>query len=45
MAFKEKEVPLNATGGQKLMAWVDSRFPLSTMVKDHLTEYYAPKKL
>ena len=43
MAFKEKEVPLNATGGQKLMAWVDSRFPLSTMVKDHLTEYYAPK--
>jgi len=32
MAFHEKEVPANATSGQKLMAWVDSRFPLSGMI-------------
>ena len=43
MAFHEKEVPADASSGQKLMAWVDSRFPLSGMIKDHLTEYYAPK--
>ncbi|MCF8195689.1 MAG: cytochrome bc complex cytochrome b subunit [Polynucleobacter sp.] len=43
MAFHEKEVPANANAGQKLLAWVDSRFPLTATVKAHLTEYYAPK--
>src|SRR6056300_254069 len=26
-----------------LMGWVDERFPLSSFIKNHLTEYYAPK--
>ena len=26
-----------------LLGWVDRRFPLTKMVKDHMTEYYAPK--
>ena len=43
MAFHEKEVPANASRGQKLMAWVDSRFPLTATIEGHLTKYYAPK--
>ena len=43
MAFHEKEVPANASAGQKLMAWVDSRFPLTATIEAHLTKYYAPK--
>jgi ubiquinol-cytochrome c reductase cytochrome b subunit len=45
MAFHEKEVPANATRGQKVMAWVDSRFPLTSTIEAHLTKYYAPKNL
>lgn len=26
-----------------LLGWVDARFPLSKMWKEHLSEYYAPK--
>ncbi len=26
-----------------LLGWVDKRFPLTTMVKEHMSEYYAPK--
>ena len=26
-----------------LMTWIDKRFPLSSLITDHLTEYYAPK--
>ncbi len=26
-----------------VMRWVDERFPLSSLMRDHLTEYYAPK--
>jgi len=26
-----------------LLDWVDARFPLSKMMKEHVTEYYAPK--
>jgi len=29
--------------GNGLMGWVDERFPLSSFIKNHLTEYYAPK--
>ncbi|CUA81705.1 MULTISPECIES: cytochrome b [Gulbenkiania] len=29
--------------GQSFMNWVDARFPLSSMMKEHVTEYYAPK--
>lgn len=33
----------NAPIGEKLMTWVDNRFPASKMYKEHLSEYYAPK--
>jgi len=38
-----KEVSPNAPTGEKLLNWVDNRFPLSKMYKEHLSEYYAPK--
>ena len=28
---------------KSLAGWVDERFPMSKMVREHLTEYYAPK--
>ena len=27
----------------KLLGWIDARFPLSKMMREHLSEYYAPK--
>ncbi|MFM2185842.1 MAG: hypothetical protein RIR43_414 [Pseudomonadota bacterium] len=33
----------NAPISEKLMTWVDNRFPASKMYKEHLSEYYAPK--
>jgi ubiquinol-cytochrome c reductase cytochrome b subunit len=38
-----KEAPANAPLGEKLLTWVDNRFPASKMYKEHLSEYYAPK--
>jgi ubiquinol-cytochrome c reductase cytochrome b subunit len=38
-----KTVPANAPVGEKLMTWVDNRFPASKLYKEHLSEYYAPK--
>ncbi|HSG63210.1 MAG TPA: cytochrome bc complex cytochrome b subunit, partial [Pseudomonadales bacterium] len=26
-----------------MMGWIDARFPLTPLIKEHLTEYYAPK--
>ena len=26
-----------------LLRWIDERFPLSSLIKDHATEYYASK--
>ena len=43
MAFQEIKVPDNATIAQKGLAWVDSRFPLTKLFKEHMSEYYAPK--
>ena len=43
MAFQDIKVPENASIAQKGLAWVDSRFPLSKMFKEHMSEYYAPK--
>jgi ubiquinol-cytochrome c reductase cytochrome b subunit len=43
MAFQEIKVPNNASVAQKGLAWVDSRFPLSKLFKEHMSEYYAPK--
>ncbi len=33
----------NNSKAKGLLTWVDDRFPLSKMVKEHMTEYYAPK--
>ena len=27
----------------KFMAWIDERLPVSNFVKNHLSQYYAPK--
>lgn len=27
----------------KIMDWIDARLPVTKMVEDHLTRYYAPK--
>jgi ubiquinol-cytochrome c reductase cytochrome b subunit len=32
-----------ATALSKIMSWVDERYPLTNFIKEHLTEYYAPK--
>jgi ubiquinol-cytochrome c reductase cytochrome b subunit len=37
------EVSPNAAYGEKLLNWVDNRFPASKLYKEHLSEYYAPK--
>jgi ubiquinol-cytochrome c reductase cytochrome b subunit len=33
----------DATAAQKLMTWVDNRFPATKLFKEHMSEYYAPK--
>ena len=38
-----KEISPNAPAAQKLLNWVDNRFPLSKLYNEHLGEYYAPK--
>ncbi|MFM8900340.1 MAG: cytochrome bc complex cytochrome b subunit [Burkholderiales bacterium] len=38
-----KVAPANATPAEKLLNWVDNRFPASKLYKEHLSEYYAPK--
>jgi ubiquinol-cytochrome c reductase cytochrome b subunit len=38
-----KEAPVNAGAGEKLMTWVDNRFPATKLYNEHLAEYYAPK--
>jgi len=38
-----KQAPADATAAQKLLNWVDNRFPLSKLYNEHMGEYYAPK--
>ena len=33
----------NTQGTTGLLGWVDERFPLTKMLREHITEYYAPK--
>ena len=40
-----KEISPNAPAGEKLMNWVDNRFPASALFKAHMSEYYASKNL
>jgi ubiquinol-cytochrome c reductase cytochrome b subunit len=45
MASIPKPSATSPVGGLpgKLLGWIDDRFPLSTLYKEHLGEYYAPK--
>ena len=43
MAFVEKKVPADAPVVEKALAWVDSRFPLTTLWETQWGKYYAPK--
>ncbi len=38
-----KEAPAGAPVAQKLMTWVDNRFPATKLFNEHMAEYYAPK--
>ena len=38
-----KEISANASAGAKLLNWVDNRFPLTKLLEEHVTKYYAPK--
>ena len=38
-----KEISPNASAPEKLLNWVDNRFPASKLYKEHMSEYYAPK--
>ena len=38
-----QSAPAGAGPGQKLLTWVDNRFPLSKLYNEHMAEYYAPK--
>lgn len=38
-----KELPASATAAEKTLNWIDNRFPLSKLYKEHLSEYLAPK--
>ena len=38
-----KEISPHAPLAEKALNWVDNRFPLSKLYKEHLSEYYAPK--
>ena len=37
------EISPNASVPEKLLNWVDNRFPASKLFKEHMSEYYAPK--
>ena len=37
------EISPNAPMTDKLVNWVDNRFPMSKLFKEHMSEYYAPK--
>jgi ubiquinol-cytochrome c reductase cytochrome b subunit len=38
-----KQAPAGASAGEKLMTWVDNRFPATKLWNEHAAQYYAPK--
>ena len=38
-----KQAPADASAGEKLLNWVDNRFPATKLWNEHVGEYYAPK--
>ena len=45
MARVESEVRSARSDGGGFLQWIDARFPLTKMLKEHVTEYYASKNL
>jgi ubiquinol-cytochrome c reductase cytochrome b subunit len=44
MAATEKKLPVTGAGPfNGLLTWIDQRFPLLTLWREHASEYYAPK--
>ena len=44
MAATEKKLPVTGAGPfNGILTWIDQRFPLVSLWRDHLSEYYAPK--
>lgn len=44
MAATEKKLPVTGAGPfNGLLTWVDQRFPLMSLWREHISEYYAPK--
>ena len=44
MARAESDIRIGRQGGT-VMDWIKARFPLDSMLKEHITEYYASKNL
>jgi ubiquinol-cytochrome c reductase cytochrome b subunit len=42
MAEYHEALP-GSNAGQKLLNWIDNRFPLTKLYNEHMAEYYAPK--
>src|SRR5450631_4330507 len=40
---RRRQRSLSMSKAQALLDWIDHRFPLSTLWKSHVSEYYAPK--
>ncbi len=38
-----KSAPADAGAGQRLLNWIDNRFPATKLFNEHMAEYYAPK--
>ena len=34
---------IDKQSGNALIGWIDERFPLTKMLEEHITKYYAPK--
>ena len=43
MAAAEKQAVTGAGPFNGVLTWVDKRFPLMSLWREHLSEYYAPK--
>ncbi len=43
MASNVEKFKSDGSLGGNVLEWVDARFPLMTLYREHLSEYYAPK--
>jgi ubiquinol-cytochrome c reductase cytochrome b subunit len=44
-ASLDNNEPEKSSRSAPLVAWIDARFPMTRVIKQHATEYYAPKNL